>query len=171
MEKPNAKEMLVHAYRGLFPALLEILCFIGTVIGIYLGFYSARIYDPIIGFNMMMLWSVTCAGFASFLGSFFFAKSTSRAVGWKFGAHFQIERAFYHLAFAITTMTLYFGHWGLYPMLAIAFLFILNLFFEICLHTYDVLRYRAYSYYKLFHIITNIVVMGYLIYFAINAYN
>jgi hypothetical protein len=162
--------MLSHAYKALFPALLETICFTGTLIGIYLGFYSSRIYDPIIGFNMMMLWSVTCAGFASFLGSLFFGKSTSKAIGWKFGANFQIERAFYHLGFAITTMTLYFGHWGLSPMLAIAYLYLLNLFFEICLHLYDIIRYRAYSPYKIFHITTNVVVISYLIYFALSAY-
>ena len=67
-------------------------------------------------------------------------------------------------------MTLYFGHFGLSPMLAIAYLYLLNLFFEICLHAYDVIRYRAYSPYKMFHIVTNLIVMGYLIYFALNAY-
>ena len=162
--------MISQAYKALFPILLECIGLTGTIIGIYLGFYCARVYDAIMGYNMMMLWSVTCAGFASFLSSLFFGRSTSKAIGWKFGANFQIERAFYHLAFALTTMTLYFGHMGLGPMLAISYLYVLSLFFEICLHVYDILRYKVRSTYKVVHICSNIIVIAYLIYFGINAY-
>ena len=162
--------MLSYAYKAMFPILLEMMGLVGTFIGIYLGFYCIEVYDPIIAFNMMMLWSVSCAGFASFLGSLFFRHSTSKAVGWKFGANFQIERAFYHLAFAITTMTIYFGEWGLHSMLAIAYLYGLNLFFELSLHTYDILRYQMRAPHKFFHIFANMVVMSYLAYFAIQAY-
>ncbi|MCF7852783.1 MAG: hypothetical protein K9M07_06045 [Simkaniaceae bacterium] len=163
--------MLSNAYRAMFPILLEMMGLFGSIIGIYLGFYCRDAYDPRVGFDMMSLWSIACTGFTSFLGSLFFSKSTSKALGWKFGAHFQIEKAFFHLAFAIAVMTVYFGNWGFYALLAITFLYLLNLFFESSLHIYDVARYQAKSWPKYFHILANLIVLFYLGYFSIAAYS
>jgi len=162
--------MLSNTYKAMFPVLLDTMGLVGTMIGIFLGFYCLQVYDPVMAFDMMMLWSVCCVGIASFLGSMFFRRSTSKALGWKFGASFQIERAFYHLAFSITTMTLYFGNWGLEALLAIAYLFSLNLIFEIGLHAYDIFYYKVTSMQKIFRIFSNLVILIYLGYFGYQAY-
>ena len=90
-------------------------------------------------------------------------------MGWKFGSNFQTERGFIYLAFAIVTMTIYFGAWGLQSMLSVAYLYTLNLFFETSLHIYDIIRYKIRSLQKYFHISCNFVIMTYLAYFALKA--
>lgn len=162
--------MLSNTYRAMFPILLDTIGLVGTMIGIFFGFYCAQVYDPIMAFEMMMLWTISCSGVSVFIGSLFFGKSTSKALGWKFGANFQIERAFYHLAVTIATITMHFGHWGFKALLAIAYLVSLNLVFEVGLHVFDIIFYKIKSMHKYYRIFANSVVLTYLVYFALQAY-
>ncbi|WP_294347319.1 DUF6790 family protein [Prosthecochloris sp.] len=120
--------------------LLEILRFTGCGIGVFLAYYYGENPEEIL--RIMTPWFVGSVAGLSAVERFFFSKEAATEKGFEKGSNYQRQNAFWFLAVAVTSLTIFIAGWNEYANLSLVCVFCTFLLLSAANHLYSMIADR-----------------------------